>query len=47
MRGGQIGMSSFALNGRLTWNHQTTLAKEVEKVLGPQAKPLTLPKIVR
>ena len=41
----EIGMSSFALNGRLTWNHDTTLAKEVEKILGPQAKPLTLPKV--
>jgi hypothetical protein len=41
----EIGMSSFALNGRLTWNHGTTLAKEVEKILGPQSKPLTLPKV--
>ncbi len=41
----EIGMTSFALNGRLTWNHKTTLAKEVEKVLGPKTKPLTLPKI--
>ena len=41
----EIGMSSFALNGRLTWNHETTLAKEVEKILGPQSKPLTLPKV--
>jgi hypothetical protein len=40
----EIGMTSFALNGRLTWNYGTTLAKEVEKILGPQAKPLTLPK---
>lgn len=38
-------MSSFALNGRLTWNFGTTLAKEVEKILGPVAKPLTLPKV--
>ena len=38
-------MSSFALNGRLTWNYNTTLANEVEKILGPQAKPLTLPKV--
>lgn len=38
----EIGISSFALNGRLTWNHNTTLAKEVEKVLGPNTKPLTL-----
>jgi hypothetical protein len=40
-----IGMSSFALNGRLTCHYGTTLAKEVEKVLGPQTKPLTLPKV--
>ena len=41
----EVGMSSFALNGRLTWNYGTTLAKEVEKILGPQTKPLTLPKV--
>ena len=41
----EIGMSSYALNGRLTWNHKTTLAKEVEKILGTQTKPLTLPKV--
>ena len=41
----EIGMSSFALNGRLTWNYDTTLAQEVEAVLGPQTKPLTLPKV--
>ena len=41
----EIGMSSFALNGRLTWNYKTTLAKEVEKILGPVSKPLTLPKV--
>jgi hypothetical protein len=41
----EMGMTSFALNGRLTWNYHTTLAKEVGKILGPQAKPLTLPKI--
>lgn len=41
----EIGMSSFALNGRLTWNYGTTLAKEVEKILGPVAKPLTLVKV--
>ena len=41
----EFGMTSFALNGRLTWNHKTTLAKEVEKILGPKTKPLTLPKI--
>ena len=41
----EIGMSSIALNGRLTWNYGTTLAKEVETVLGPQVKPLTLPKV--
>lgn len=41
----EIGMSSFALNGRLTWNHDTTLANEVERILGPVAKPLTLPKV--
>ena len=41
----EIGMSSYALNGRLTWNHQTTLAKEVEKILGTQTKPLTLPNV--
>lgn len=41
----EFGMSSFALNGRLTWNYGTTLAKEVEKVLGAQTKPLTLPKV--
>lgn len=40
----EMGMSSFALNGRLNWNYGTTLAKEVEKVLGSQTKPLTLPK---
>ncbi len=41
----EIGMSSFALNGRLAWNYKTTLAKEVEKILGPISKPLTLPKV--
>ncbi len=41
----EIGMSSFALNGRLAWNYETTLAKEVEKILGPISKPLTLPKV--
>ena len=41
----EIGMSSFALNGRLAWNYKTTLAKEVEKILGPLSKPLTLPKV--
>jgi hypothetical protein len=41
----EISMSSFALNGRLSWNHGTTLAKEVDKILGPQTKPLTLPKV--
>lgn len=41
----EIGMSSFALNGRLTWNYNTTLAQEVEKILGSQTKPLTLIKI--
>ena len=41
----EIGMSSFALNGRLTWNYKTTLAQEVEKILGPVSKPLTLPKV--
>lgn len=40
----EMGMSSFALNGRLNWNYGTTLAKEVEKVLGSQTKPLTLTK---
>ena len=43
----EIGMSSFALNGRLTWNYKTTLAKEVERILGAQSKPLTLPKVRR
>ena len=38
-------MSSYALNGRLACNYKTTLAKEVEKLLGPQSKPLTLPKV--
>jgi hypothetical protein len=41
----EIGMSSYALNGRLTNHYGTTLAKEVEKILGSQAKPLTLPKV--
>ena len=41
----EIGMTSIALNGRLTWNYGTTLAKEVETILGPQTKPLTLPKV--
>lgn len=41
----EISMSSFALNGRLSWHYGTTLAKEVEKILGPQTKPLTLPKV--
>jgi len=41
----EIGMSSYALNGRLTWNYRTSLAKEVEKILGPVSKPLTLPKV--
>lgn len=41
----EIGMTSFALNGRLTWNYGTTLANEVEKILGPQTKPLTLVKV--
>ena len=41
----EIGMSSFALNGRLMSHYKTTLAKEVEKILGPQSKPLTLPKV--
>jgi hypothetical protein len=43
----EIGMSSFALNGRLEWNHGTTLSKEVEKTLGPLSRPLTLPKVRR
>lgn len=38
-------MTSFALNGRLTWNFKTTLAREFEKILGPAAKPLTLEKV--
>ncbi|MDX2039571.1 MAG: hypothetical protein SFX72_23230 [Isosphaeraceae bacterium] len=41
----EIGMTSFALNGRLSWNYNTTLSKEVEKILGPLSKPLTLPKV--
>jgi hypothetical protein len=41
----EIGMTSYALNGRLTWNHKTTLAAEVEKVLGPHIKPMTIPKV--
>ncbi len=41
----EMGMTSFALNGRLTWNYKTSLAKEVEKILGPVSKPLTLPKV--
>jgi hypothetical protein len=41
----EIGMTSFALNGRLTWNHKTTLAAEVEKVLGSHIKPMTIPKV--
>ena len=41
----EIGMSSVALNGRLQWNYDTTLAQEVERLLGPLAKPLTLPKV--
>ena len=35
----EIGMSSFALNGRLTWNYNTTLAKEVDKILDLRASP--------
>ena len=41
----EIGMTSYALNGRLTWKHGTTLAAEVEKVLGPHVKPMTMPKV--
>jgi len=41
----EIGMSSFALNGRLVGHYKTTLAQEVEKILGPMVKPLTLPKV--
>ena len=41
----EMGMTSLALNGRLQWNYHTTLAMEVEKILGPQTKPLTLPKV--
>jgi hypothetical protein len=43
----EIGMTSFALNGRLSWNHETTISKEVEKILGPLSKPITLPKVRR
>ncbi len=43
----EIGMSSYALNGRLTWNFGTTLSQEVEKILGPLSRPLTLPKVSR
>jgi len=38
----EMGMTSFALNGRLTTHHGTTLAAEVEKLLGPLAAPLDL-----
>jgi len=38
----EIGMTSFALNGRLQWNHGTSLAREVERILGSHVKPLTL-----
>ena len=38
-------MTSYALNGRLNQHYKTTLAAEVEKVLGPHVKPLTIPKV--
>lgn len=38
----EIGMTSYALNGRLSYNHKTTLAKEVERILGPQTRQFTL-----
>jgi hypothetical protein len=38
-------MTSYALNGRLTYNFNTTVAQEVEKILGPHVKPLTLGKV--
>jgi hypothetical protein len=41
----EIGMTSYALNGRLNWNCNTTLAAEVERVLGPHVTPMTLPKV--
>lgn len=41
----EIGMTGVALNGRLTYNFNTTVAQEVEKILGPHVKPLTLGKV--
>lgn len=41
----EIGMSSFALNGRLVGHYKTTLAQEAENILGPMVRPLTLPKV--
>jgi hypothetical protein len=41
----EIGISSYALNGRLNQHYSTTLAAEVERVLGPHVKPLTIPKV--
>lgn len=43
----EIGMSSFALNDRLEWNHETTLSEEVEKILRPLSRPLTLAMVRR
>ncbi len=38
----ELGMTSFALNGRLTTHYGTTLAKEVEAILGSPIIPLTV-----
>lgn len=41
----EFGITSIALNGRLITHYQTTLAKEVEAILGTQTIPLTLPRV--
>ena len=41
-----IGMSSYALNGRLKNHYNTTLAAEVRTILGPQVKPLSISKVI-
>jgi hypothetical protein len=41
----ELGLTSFALDARLRTHCRTTLPAEVEKLLGPHAKPLTLVKV--
>jgi len=38
----ELGMTSFAVNGRLNRYNNTTLAKEVATIVGPLAAPLTI-----